>query len=152
MAPPHACRRQKVERMSSTHHTLTPQRWLILICVMVGAAVGDFLLARGMQQVGVVDVHHLGTLFTAIGNPWVIGGILVLLGFMACNITALSWADVSFVYPATAFGNVITALLSKFFLHEDISKSRWLGISLIVVGVGFVAQGPSRTEHAEETP
>lgn len=138
--------------MAQSHHTLTPQRWLILICVMVGAAVGDFLLARGMKQVGVIDLHHIGTLFAAVGNPWVIAGILVLLVFMACNITALSWADVSFVYPATAFGNVITALLSKFFLHEDISKSRWLGISLIVLGVGFVAQGPSRTVHTDESP
>ena len=49
--------------------------------------------------------------------------------------------------PATAFGNVIVALLSKFWLHEPISLARWAGIVLITIGVGFVAQGPSRTER-----
>jgi drug/metabolite transporter (DMT)-like permease len=51
------------------------------------------------------------------------------------------------VLPATAFGNVIVALLSKFWLHEAISWQRWAGIALITVGVGFVAQGPAVTER-----
>jgi drug/metabolite transporter (DMT)-like permease len=68
---------------------------------------------------------------------------------MASYMTALSWADITFVLPATAFGNVIVTLLSKFWLHEQVSRSRWLGVALIVIGVGFVANGPSRTEHGE---
>jgi drug/metabolite transporter (DMT)-like permease len=51
------------------------------------------------------------------------------------------------VLPATAFGNVIVALLSRFWLHEPISLERWSGIVLITLGVGFVAQGPSLTVH-----
>jgi drug/metabolite transporter (DMT)-like permease len=54
------------------------------------------------------------------------------------------------VLPATAFGNVIVALFAKFWLHESISWQRWAGIVLITVGVGFVAQGPPRTEHPRE--
>ena len=74
----------------------------------------------------------------------------MLISFFACYLTALSWADLTYVLPATAFGNVIVALLSRFWLHEPISISRWAGILLITVGVGFVAQGPSRTEPAQE--
>jgi len=48
------------------------------------------------------------------------------------------------------FGNVIMALLSRFWLHEAISLERWAGIVLITVGVGFVAQGPSLTERPED--
>ena len=114
---------------------------------MLGAALGDALLGTGMKQIGPVDTHHLSTLFFALKNPWIIAGILCLLGFMASYMTALSWADLTFVLPATAFGNVVIALLSKFWLHEHISRSRWAGIALIVIGVGFVARGPSRTEH-----
>jgi uncharacterized membrane protein len=131
-----------------TQHSLTPRRWLILVAVMLGASVGDTLLGIGMKQIGPVSIHHLGTLFVALKSPWIITGIVVLLGFMASYMTALSWADITFVLPATAFGNVVVTLLSKFWLHEHISTSRWLGIALIVVGVGFVANGPSRTEHA----
>ena len=130
-----------------TQHTLTPRRWLILLAVMLGASIGDALLGIGMKQIGPVSIRHLGTLFAALKSPWIISGIIVLLGFMASYMTALSWADITFVLPATAFGNVVVTLLSKFWLHEHVSASRWLGIAFIVVGVGFVANGPSRTVH-----
>lgn len=116
---------------------------------MLTASVGDSLLARGMAQVGPVDIHHLNLLWHALFNPFVDVGIVLLIGFFACYTTALSWADLSFVMPATAFGYVVIALLGKFWLHEQLSLSRWLGIALIVCAVGFVAGGPSRTEHPE---
>jgi drug/metabolite transporter (DMT)-like permease len=128
-------------------HTLTPQRYLILLAVMLTASVGDTLLSRGMTQVGPISIHNIHLLFTAMKNPWVIAGILCLLGFFASYLTALSWADLTFVLPSTAFGYVVVALLSKFWLHETISLYRWAGIVLIVCGVGFVANGPSLTEH-----
>jgi uncharacterized membrane protein len=122
-------------------HTLTPRRWLVLVAVMLGASIGDALLGIGMKQLGPVSLHHLSALFFALKSPWIISGIIVLLGFMACYMTALSWADITFVLPATAFGNVIVTILSRFWLHEHVSPSRWLGVAL-------VANGPSRTEHA----
>jgi drug/metabolite transporter (DMT)-like permease len=137
-------------------HTLSPQRYLILLAVMLTASVGDTLLSHGMTQVGPVTLAHLGMLLAALRNLWVITGILCLLGFFASYLTALSWADLTFVLPSTAFGYVVVALLSKFWLHETISPYRWAGILLIVCGVGFVANGPSLTTHepqhaAEET-
>jgi len=128
-------------------HTLTPQRYLILLAVMLTAAVGDTLLSHGMKQVGPVSLGHLGLLLTAMKNPWVVGGILCLLGFFASYLTALSWADLTFVLPSTAFGYVVVALLARFWLHEAVSAYRWAGIALIVCGVGFVANGPSLTEQ-----
>lgn len=131
-------------------HRLSFDRYLILLCVMLGAAVGDALLGRGMHDLPPVSIHHLGALLTALKDPWIISGIVVLMGFMASYMTALSWADLTFVLPATAFGNVVTALIGKLWLRESISLSRWVGIALIVIGVGFVANGPSYTEKAEE--
>jgi len=52
------------------------------------------------------------------------------------------------VLPATSFAYVVVALLSRFWLHEQITPARWLGIFCIVAGVGFVTRGPSYTEHA----
>jgi drug/metabolite transporter (DMT)-like permease len=49
--------------------------------------------------------------------------------------------------PATAFGYVVTAFLSRFFLHETVSPWRWAGVLLITCGVGLVARGPSLTER-----
>jgi drug/metabolite transporter (DMT)-like permease len=105
-----------------------------------------------MTQVGPVTLAHLGLLLAAIRNPWVITGIFCLLGFFASYLTALSWADLTFVLPSTAFGYIVVAFLARFWLHEPITPYRWAGILLIVCGVGFVANGPSLTEHAPEQP
>lgn len=130
-------------------HALRPSQYAVLVAIMLSASVGDSLLSRGMGQVGRVDLQHLNLLWNALSNPFVDGGIVLLIGFFACYTTALSWADLTFVMPATAFGYVVIALLSRFWLHEQMSKSRWAGILLIVSAVGFVAGGPSRTEHPD---
>jgi drug/metabolite transporter (DMT)-like permease len=114
---------------------------------MVTASFGDALLSRGMAQVGAVDLNHLGLLLRALLNLNIIAGIVLLIGFFASYMTALSWADLTFVMPATAFGNVLVALLGRFWLHEHLPLSRWLGILLLTCAVGFVANGPARTEH-----
>ena len=133
-------------------HTLTPQRYLILLAVMLTASVGDTLLSHGMSQIGPVDFQHLDRLWHALFNPFVASGIILLIGFFASYMTALSWADLTFVMPATASGYVVVALLSRFWLHEHLSIYRWAGIILIVCAVGFVAGGPSRTEHPSSHP
>ena len=128
-------------------HRLKPSQYAILLAIMLTASVGDSLLARGMAQVGHVDLHHLTLLFRALLNPYVDLGILLLIGFFAAYTTALSWADLTFIMPATAFGYVVIALLGKLWLHESLSPTRWLGVACIVCAVGFVAGGPARTEH-----
>ncbi len=131
-------------------HRLTPQQYGTLLAVVLTASFGDALLSRGMAQVvagsGPVDLHHLPLLFHALFNLNIDAGILLLIGFFATYTNALSWADLTFVMPATAFGNVVIALISRFLLHETLSWSRWLGILLITSAVGFVANRPARTE------
>jgi drug/metabolite transporter (DMT)-like permease len=129
------------------HPRLKPNQYAILGLVAICAPLGDTLLDRGMSQMPAISLDHPGQLIAAVFTPWVIAGIALLIGFFASYLTALSWADLTYVLPATAFGNVIVALLSRFWLHEPISPYRWAGIVLITVGVGFVAQGPSLTER-----
>ncbi len=128
-------------------HRLRPSQYAVLVFIMLGASAGDALLSRGMRQIGPIPLDHPGLLFHALLNVWVLAGITVLIGFMGSYMAALSWADLTFVQPATAFGNVVTALIGRVWLHEVITPMRWAGIVCIVIGVGFVANGPSRTEH-----
>jgi drug/metabolite transporter (DMT)-like permease len=129
------------------HARLSPRQYLILGLVSLCAPLGDTCLSRGMTSLPAITLAHPATLIAAVFTPWIALGIALLIGFFASYLTALSWADLTFVLPATAFGNVIVALLSRFCLHEAISLQRWAGIVLITVGVGFVAQGPSLTER-----
>lgn len=132
-------------------HRLKASQYAILAAVTLTASVGDTFLSRGMAQIGPVDMHHLGLLWHALFNGYVIMGIVLLIGFFSSYMTALSWADLTFVMPATAFGYVVVALLSRVWLHERLSGYRWAGILLIVCAVGFVASGPSKTESATAT-
>jgi len=135
------------------HERLSARQYFILGLVSVCAPLGDTCLSRGMTKLPAISLAHPLALVSAVFTPWIVAGIALLIGFFASYLTALSWADLTFVLPATAFGNVIVALLSRFWLHEAISYQRWFGIVLITVGVGFVAQGPSLTERpADELP
>lgn len=121
------------------------RKYLVLVAVVIFAACGDVCLARGMRDFGAVTSANWSHLLTALGNPWIVGGICLLIGFFGSYLTALSWADLTYVLPATAVSYVLMALLGKFFLHENVTPSHWLGIALITLGVGFVATGPSVT-------
>jgi len=132
---------------------VTPSKYFVLLGIAVFGAIGDTLLARGMKAFGSVAPNQIAHIFSAVLNPWVFLGIFFLLAFMSAYLSALSWADLTYVLPATAFGYVFIALIAKFFLHEHISAVRWAGIVLISAGVGFVAGGPESTspEHIPET-
>ena len=129
-----------------TGSTMTARRYLVLGVVAITAPLGDTLLAIGMKRLGPVSPQHLGALLQALTTPYIALGICLLIGFFAAYLSALSWADLTYVLPTTSIGNVVLALLSRFWLHEQISPSRWLGILLITLGVGFVANGASYTE------
>lgn len=98
-----------------------------------------------MKQIGGVPFGHWTDALAAVFTPWVAVGILFLIGFFACYLTALSFADLTYVLPATSVGYILMALLARFFLHEQISPARWSGIVLISVGVGVVTGGPAKT-------
>ncbi len=131
---------------------MTFRKYLVLAGVTVFAAAGDSTLSHGMKQTGNISIHHLQGVLLAILNPWVAVGILLLLAFFASYMNALSWADLTYVLPATSLGYVLLALVAKFALHEQVSPLRWLGIALISGGVGFVAGGPALTapEHTHD--
>jgi uncharacterized membrane protein len=135
-----------------SHIRPTPRQYLILGLVAVSAPLGDTCLSRGMTELPSISLAHPISLISAVFTPWIAAGIALLIGFFASYLTALSWADLTYVLPATAFGNVIVALLSRFWLHEPISLQRWFGIVLITIGVGFVAHGPSLTERTTDEP
>jgi drug/metabolite transporter (DMT)-like permease len=121
------------------------RRYLVLAGVALFAATGDSVLSHGMKQGGNISLRHLPSLIVALSHPWVAAGIVLLIGFFASYMNALSWADLTYVLPASSLGYVLLALIAKFVLHEHISASRWLGIALTSGGVGFVAGGPPAT-------
>lgn len=124
---------------------MTLRKYLVLVGITIFGAIGDSLLSRGMKEIGGVPLRNLPDVFLLILNPWVAAGTLFLIAFFASYMTALSWADLTYVLPATSLGYVLLALVAKFVLHEQVTTMRWLGIVLISAGVGFVTRGPELT-------
>ena len=121
------------------------KKYLFYLAIMCFGGTGDVMLKRGMMDLGPVTRQNWPHIFSALMDPWILLGIGCLIGFFYSYLTALSWADLTFVLPATAFGYVVIALWSRFFLHENISPWRWTGVLLISCGVALVTRGPSLT-------
>jgi drug/metabolite transporter (DMT)-like permease len=121
---------------------------LTLAVIIVSSALGNVLLSKGMKQLG--DISHqpawrvVGSGLAAMLNPWVAAGVVLLALFFFSYLAALSWADLSYVLPATAPGYLLTAGLSYWLLGERISAWRWLGTVLIVTGVLLVVRTEKR--------
>jgi uncharacterized membrane protein len=134
-----------------THEHRLRFKTLVMVFLMVVCAnTGDLMLKRGMQQIGAVQMTTFGiwhALLSTIHNGTIWLGIFFLLGFTLCYMTAVSWADYSYVMPAGAFGYAVQTTLAVVILHEAVNHQRWFGVILIVVGVLLVGQThPSTTK------
>ncbi|MBI4465575.1 MAG: EamA family transporter [Acidobacteria bacterium] len=132
---------------------------LVLSLAVLANSVGSVCLSKGMKQFEATGATGatwlLSTSQYALTNPWVIAGIFFLVVFLVSYLAALSEADLSFVLPATAPAYVLTAWLSKVFLNEAITPTRWAGIFLIVLGtclVGRTLHSRARQEDAAPGP
>jgi len=126
----------------------------MVLSMVVCANVGDLMLKRGMAQIGAVSLtaeglQHAFRMTVTNGTIWL--GIFFLTGFMVSYMTALSWADYSYVMPAGAFGYAMLTLLAVVFLHETVTPRRWVGVALICIGVLLVGQTKPRTTPVPET-
>jgi drug/metabolite transporter (DMT)-like permease len=132
---------------------------IVLVIAIVSQAVGDVYLTRGMKAIaaaadssadfgGLVLGKYLHLGLSAASSVDVLVGTVCLIIFFALYTAALSWADLSFVLPATAFGYVLNVAAGYYFLNEAVSPGRWAGSVIITLGVLFVSRSGHRSAHA----
>jgi len=115
----------------------------LLLLVIIGAGTGgELCVSRAMKVVG--EVHDFRPdalvrfIFRAIRVGWMwIGIAMMALAFFSL-LAMLSIESVSFVVPITALSYAAGALGAMLFLHERISRQRWLGVLIVCVGVTLV--------------
>lgn len=117
---------------------------VVLVAIMiVGDAASDVLITRGMKQIGaVVNFRPKALLRTALRvlrNGSFMLGLAVSSLHFAAFVTLLSYADLSFVVPASALVYVVSTIGARFFLHEAVSLRRWAGSCLVCVGVALIS-------------
>jgi drug/metabolite transporter (DMT)-like permease len=131
------------------HPQLRLKTYVLIALMVVFGALGDVLLSKGMKQIGQVSLSstHVATaqLLHTFTSRMIWLGIANLLAFFICYMVVLSWADYSFVSPASATSYAVVALLGWIVLGEVVSDVRWAGILIISLGVLLVSHTPPRT-------
>lgn len=126
---------------------------IVLFIAICAQTRGDVYLKEGMKSIGEISTLDPVELFNiglqVFTNPLIWLGILLLGVFFGLYLAALSWADLSFVLPVTAFSYAMTAFLSWRLIGEHISITRWIGTMIICVGVAVVSRTEQRTTGPE---
>jgi len=124
---------------------------MILLSITLGP-LGNVFLGKAMKTVGPVvsgRIHGLIPIVSRVlasGYIWL--GISCLLGFFIVHMLLLTWADYSYVQPATSLSYLSISILSYLLLGERISPLRWLGVTVICLGVLLVGRTPPSTTGA----
>ena len=123
--------------------------YALLALMVTASSLGDVLLSKGMKRVDTIgrwSSARLGALFLDVfANSTIWLGIGCLLLFFVFYLLLLTWADYSYVLPASAVGYALVALLGYLLLDEAVTPLRWAGVGLICLGVGLVGGTPAST-------
>ncbi len=118
---------------------------ICLALIVVGGTAGDLALAHAMKHGGgdvargVAAVPGSFRRAARLPSMWV--GLSLQAVAFAALLALLSWAEVSFVVPATALSYTAGVTGAKLFLHEHVTARRWAGVLLISSGVLLVLIG-----------
>jgi len=135
--------------LMESHKQLQFKTFVMILIMIIAGPLGNVLLGKGMQSVGTTtiasasDLGHVAGRVFASSAIWL--GVASLLTFFVANILVLSWADYSFVQPASSMAYGVVALMSVFVLGEGVSPLRWAGIAIICLGVFIVGRTNPRT-------
>lgn len=115
--------------------------WIAIATLVLASSTGDVLLSAAMKRIGDLDeIRARHGLFAVVrrvvAEKRFLLGLASLIFSFFCLLTALSWGDASLVAPASASLTFIcSAILAKFFLHENVDRRRWISAALVCVGV-----------------
>lgn len=116
---------------------------LILFSVSL-SAVAQIVLKTGMSSPSVTHVMKLGTPFEMAMqialNPWVVGGLGMYFFGALVWLFVLAKVDVSFAYPFVGLGFILTMIMGKFVMGDDITLSRMAGTLFVAAGVVLIAR------------
>jgi len=125
--------------------------FLILIIASIVESIGIAFLSGGLKEINGATEISASQITRVIkqgaGNGKILLGIAFEAAFFGALLYMLSIKDVSFVWPLTSLGFIVTTLAAQFLSHEKVSAGRWAGVVLIALGASLI----SYSEAAKKT-
>lgn len=133
----------------SPARVLRVKTYVLIGAMLVFGPLGDVLLGKAMKKVSPMSSWAPASLLRffirAFSSPIAWLGIGSLTFFFVAYVLVLSWADYTYIQPASALSYGIVAVLAVIALNEKITAIRWGGVLLICLGVLAVGQTAPRT-------
>ncbi len=115
---------------------MATELWAVGLTIAAGwcGAGGAVLLKKGSNQLK-LSVKDL------IKNWPLIAGIALYALSVFFFVPALKGGELSVLFPLIALSYIWVALLSVKFLGEKMTKAKWTGIALVILGIILIGLG-----------
>lgn len=113
--------------------------YALILLVVILTSTGQVLQKLGADR-GLKNAKTSTQVISALFQWEIILAVICLAGAVGIWLIVLYLMDVSKAFPFVSLGFVVVLLFSRFYLHESIPWTRWLGVGFIVAGISLLAQ------------
>jgi len=113
--------------------------YALILLVVTLTSIGQVLQKLGADR-GLKDARTFSQVFLALFQWQIILAVICLGSAVSIWLYVLYLMDVSKAFPFISLGFVVVLLSARFYLHETIPWTRWLGVVFIVAGISFLSQ------------
>ena len=114
---------------------------LILIYVLLNT-IANIFLKLGMKSIGEVDIifniNIFHTIIRSVFNPFIFSGIIMMGVGIVVWLILISRESLNYAFSLAALVYILIPIASIYFLHETITITRWVGISILFIGLLIV--------------
>ncbi len=114
----------------------------LLVVSVFFAVAGQFTLKAAMNEIGRIGGKEVrtpvATITRAAREPRLWAG-LILFGVSAVFwLVVLSRVNLSVAYPLVGLSYILVVAIARVFLNEHVPALRWLGVTVIAVGIALI--------------
>ena len=129
---------------------------LILLLGLTFESTGVILLKKGMTQIGDIKAFNVAEIARVIKagltSAPILSGVFFEALFFGCLLILMSRSDISFLWPLTGLSFVFATFAAMWFLHEQVSSIRWVGVVLIMLGAALISYSEQQKEKTAASP
>ena len=108
-----------------------------IVMVLAASFVGSF--GAAFLKSGADRLHR--QFITVLTNWRLALGVVFFLASSLLYLKGIKNGELTILYPMVSLGNVWTLLWSRIIFHEPLTRNKFIGVSMILLGIVFLAVG-----------